>query len=256
MGWGLAEQAKVHGGTPVRGGGTTHAQPAPERLVRCRAASDPRPHLHRLAAVKVATGGVGGRDDRRTRGQRRDEARLGHADLLLLHRLQQRLQGAIVSQGRRAECGRGWAAVSARVQLCGQTRQPRKRRGQVPLLTKSRSRRYFTTPLPALLPTWCSPAILSNSSTQHTPRSPSTTAPASNIESPVTGSRTTLTVRPAPGCRDGRRGRAGCGLATGLRVRAAPRCLGGSSLVWRTQASVPPSLTAPTGTCRGVAADV
>jgi hypothetical protein len=47
-------------------------------------------------------------------------------------------------------------------------------------------------------PTWCSPAILSNSSTQHTPRSPSTTAPASNMESPVTGSRTTLTVRPAP----------------------------------------------------------
>jgi hypothetical protein len=50
----------------------------------------------------------------------------------------------------------------------------------------------------AQTPTWCSPPILSNSSTQHTPLSPSTTAPASNMESPVTGSRTTDTVRPAP----------------------------------------------------------
>jgi hypothetical protein len=45
--------------------------------------------------------------------------------------------------------------------------------------------------------TWCSFGILSNSSTQQTPLSASTTAPASNMESPVTASRTTDTVRPA-----------------------------------------------------------
>ena len=45
--------------------------------------------------------------------------------------------------------------------------------------------------------TWCSAGILSNSSTQHVPRSASTTAPASNMKSPVTVSLTTDTVRPA-----------------------------------------------------------
>lgn len=40
-------------------------------------------------------------------------------------------------------------------------------------------------------PTWWSPVILSNSSTQHTPRSASTSAPASKLNSPP--SRTTLT---------------------------------------------------------------
>lgn len=48
---------------------------------------------------------------------------------------------------------------------------------------------------PQRIPTWWSPVSLSNSSTQHTPRSASTSAPASKLNSPP--SRTTLTVSPA-----------------------------------------------------------
>lgn len=41
-------------------------------------------------------------------------------------------------------------------------------------------------------------AILSNSSMQQTPRSASTSAPPSNVISPVSGSRITAAVRPTP----------------------------------------------------------
>lgn len=49
----------------------------------------------------------------------------------------------------------------------------------------------------ALRRTWCSAVILSNSSTQQTPRSARTRAPASRANAPLTGSRMTEAVRPA-----------------------------------------------------------
>ena len=158
-------------------------------------------HQQCLALVVLPLHRVGSGDDCGPCRQRGYQARLGHRNLLLLHCPQQCLYiaslqyspymiahtGTIVwlhlSEGKRSmlpvtNCCSAYGII-CRIEMS---------KGAIQVLIAA-------CPCCQVHRTWWSPDILSNSSTQHTPRSASTSAPASKLNSPP--SRTTLTVRPA-----------------------------------------------------------